>query len=1732
MAGSIYSVPPHLLQSLAEVYEYESSIVSSQSMIAQRFDVSWTVSDLENILSEPVMGEELMEYLVRNHRITPLSNNRFRTDTCELVRLSTFNYNRFGEMKQTTQVGVMWRVEQKKSPTWEFTVQEVLEKLELEFENGWGDEHGSHVYGDVGGLLKATSIVMEAFNLLRGGEGRLSGFQFRSLRDMLRGAKSNGKKTQAIVAGTGLGKSYGFQLGVMISLVHARCLTDDYISRTVHSIFLYPRVALVLDQRQGIIRIIDGINAILERDGLRRIRHVTDAKSMLKQDEYSRWYPNVSMQDFETMSIKKAIEHIYGHPDHSPDVVIGNPDSVRNRMWHPVSANSLQADLRHIVYDEIHLLESISGANGSAFLKRLSGISNPNSEIMLTGSTATVAEEKEHVGNVFGRKPQDVVVSTPTDDDQWELSGLIHHVFHRSKEGQNFQGNVANLSSLVLHERRRMKYKSSGVCDASEIQKSIGFADSLQFLGAWNYLLRDLEGIDFTNPQRKRIYDGHSDVSSLKPKKNPHPYRFNRPLVNLARNTSFSECSLAEVETHCNSCISGQESSLPIPQDDRFSVIHLDWAPNPTTKETSWSPELPQVPSVGITDGCPFFQMGLCWRESESAEPIPLWPNGPTLMPNPMTPLLLTGNTLRNLADANGAQSPDEYFIRKTSEVHDIKSYNVANAIDEAAPRQHVRVALSSPAMEVGVDLDNLTEAILFKAIRNIASYRQKIGRLGRERYRDTYAATLTSFRAIDFHYYRNPTPLLNNKSLEPIPLANNNMDLKKQMAFHAIMDWFTRQSTSSRNLDSNQNHDAVEDAHTLLLSKRNQLNTHLTQLIGVEPADANEAIDAMTVLMEIFLEEHTALFRERTSFSRHLGRPPRRIILTSAGEALASISNSVLESLEEMCNHTSRLMTLESDLASSMMELNKAWKNISEGKRAPQLWPIIEEFNQSGRDFMMKAWNEFGHVDPAVGAIMKFIGFAASFEKHNTDYPNLFPYFEQGRYSVALSILDWNQSCFDNNPLNKWWYFRNVCAEMYMTKHNRPWIFPPTLFEPPAEQKVSVYFPGNSADDNPPSELINLREVLFAYLPGMWSYRRDGRPLKSKCYKGVVELEDFGVLALPLTRDDDSMKHRFVLDSSIPSTARPWGTPLLNANQTEIQMFRPVKLNIMRSKGPQKGNRVFLHDTPGIVADEDDTPVGRSDLDTEDEDAVMANMPECSSIQWRDIQEIRPGEVKAYGSTQFRTQFKNDELLSKIFSSIVYDVSCIAKEFVFGHVRRMTGRPPANMYYLNDTRNRSSAVLGQSFKSNGIKFSVNSEHLQGVLSSGMERLNGPLGGSDRLHSMTHLLMESSALSRFQAEHVLRIALLKSSPQTLANWFDALRMIGVTELNDHDVAWEERTGRPSGLMTIKSTLGNQLPNLTRTEFDEQVQTWIVRTYANSLGIALLQAGRLLSGCRDQDMGYHIDIPLRLDFESLQQINIWLYDRANDGNGTSETINKWFRVPSVVREIARDNPGIVPTLPTRDFVDHLMMFLRPCHAHQSERTAHLATVNGISVDRSELPKRYREDFDFCIQQYPERWNSLAQQEFYSLKEADLLAEMITTDDIEAEEIKKAARVCSTACPQCLEEFGISAIGPLIGPIYANKRLLEIGFNQAIFALPEIYRQVPTTVEGVVDGFTDMGLMELDAEPIEITDMNGRSHRYRPMAQPTHLWEEIDFDSLDGGQNRLQSLIMIRMNQQEW
>ena len=70
-------------------------------------------------------------------------------------------------------------------------------------------------------------------------------------------------------------------------------------------------------------------------------------------------------------------------------------------------------------------------------------------------------------------------------------------------------------------------------------------------------------------------------------------------------------------------------------------------------------------------------------------------------------------------------------------------------------------------------------------------------------------------------------------------------------------------------------------------------------------------------------------------------------------------------------------------------------------------------------------------------------------------------------------------------------------------------------------------------------------------------------------------------------------------------------------------------------------------------------TPKTDGKIHQDEDSARMANMPECTAIQWRNIQQRQPSEIKAYGFSQFQTEFKDEELMTEIFqiSPTVYHV-------------------------------------------------------------------------------------------------------------------------------------------------------------------------------------------------------------------------------------------------------------------------------------------------------------------------------------------------------------------------------------------------------------------------------------------------------------------------------------------
>ena len=57
---------------------------------------------------------------------------------------------------------------------------------------------------------------------------------------------------------------------------------------------------------------------------------------------------------------------------------------------------------------------------------------------------------------------------------------------------------------------------------------------------------------------------------------------------------------------------------------------------------------------------------------------------------------------------------------------------------------------------------------------------------------------------------------------------------------------------------------------------------------------------------------------------------------------------------------------------------------------------------------------------------------------------------------------------------------------------------------------------------------------------------------------------------------------------------------------------------------------------------------------------------------------------------------------------------------------------------------------------------------------------------------------------------------------------------------------------------------------------------------------------------------------------------------------------------------------------------------------------------------------------------------------------------------------------------------------------------------------------------------MGHLSTNVQPIHIEDVHGHRHAYRPMRQPTHLWEEIDFEALQRTDSVVRTKMYVRMD----
>lgn len=635
-------------------------------------------------------------------------------------------------------------------------------------------------------LLESIKIVQEALQSpdLLGPKGAFSGFQLESTKHIfmnlfLDDSSCNqwcneekchlSKRNLTIVADTGAGKTYAFLIAPLIYIVYKHLEDPTHkVSPKPMCIMIYPRRDLAFDQYTNAKKICEIIS--LASNG----------------------------------KVKPRVGRDYGgNIEYEASLVATNIEAIKRRLADPERHRYLNPDLlKVIVIDEIHLYSGILGLHFIYFLRRLGSFlktkyyeQNKTWNYVypiLVGASATIALPDIHSKKLFSLgydKPgsydryRKIWIENALEEEAKGKRAIFHHVFILPKKFANLLGTLTDLTSGVLHNNPDLNYpglynkvvskESANLTSwerkqiTKEFGKSLFFIDSISAIHRLAYYIsdtekRNLQVIDTINRQSSNfmsltVYD--------------KPFRF-FPSLNITSSNNFGKYlpSMTEIVQGpllCQFCKKQSSNGISL-----FDYLERG------IKTCAITYYGEKIHVFTILDGCYFFRRGLCWY-------FTLFPfidmhdnfiRAGEFTPDAIIPLRRTAQ----LREAQQIDDLDEMFVE---------------FLDCPPFVKFKRLAITSPVLEVGVDISNVRDVITFKTIRDLASYRQKAGRGGRELFSDIPVYTLISQRILDRYVYRNPDIIADPFYLDPIPLKEHNVYFLKSHIFMAIFDYLAIRS-------------------------------------------------------------------------------------------------------------------------------------------------------------------------------------------------------------------------------------------------------------------------------------------------------------------------------------------------------------------------------------------------------------------------------------------------------------------------------------------------------------------------------------------------------------------------------------------------------------------------------------------------------------------------------------------------------------------------------------------------------------------------------------------------------------------------------------------------------------------------------------------------------------------------------------------------------------------------
>ena len=1602
----------------------------------------WDLADISNLSNDQVAPS-----WTRRTVFLPENMNGWflRSRTAELTRLLAWNRERFGLAPSSAHVGyeLQARLRPQRMPSGIITT---TTRLTDRVKAG---DFSRATAPDV--LAKAIEIVGKGLQRATGHD-TLAAFQGRAWESVIETLFAPDPKHRAtmVTAGVSSGKTYAFALPIMTTVVYRALLNQGGNCR---ALVVYPRTSLVEDQYYTFSNLIAGVNQELAAQGLSMItaKPALDAGQMLGA--------SIGVQG--TPSLGEVIPEVAAR---KTEIILTTSESLKNRMIDCRALTTYFTATEIVVFDEIHLMEGLSGCQGIFLIRRLRQLmrtlrNDGQFEPAWVGASATVAEPVEHCARALSLEPADVrhVLPAPTELERF---GTFHHVFVHTRQGKSAISAVTNGLACTTHNRNDSTAHSHYVDPSAtplrplagaDIPKTITFVDSLSTIGR----------LSFTTADNERT---HKPFGPATP---PYYSWFYRPGARLratdAEVKSIEGCAgsgaMEAVRNWCSACASGRPAFVgkAVLQTAEYSFLRTHVSMDAAAIARATPPGLPErlalLPEqVGNLDLCPFLAEGVCWWSSQ--DPGARMAFGPGRVFADQNRAIAYTSKTQDMATANLHSDVNDYFVIPSNKLW-----------GEHTPLKPLPVATStliaSPRIEVGVDFRKVRDGVTHKALRSASSFQQKVGRVGREDGSDSMIITFLAHRTSDAHFAHHPARLIDAQHLDPIPLKADNPDVLKSALFTAVFDFISTRKPGTIPHEGERINiigtggtseapweDKVREVAQYLTVHRSEACQFIANAVGIRTTpESGHALDAVIDIFRGLTVDLGGAF--------HTSGSAARWIFQNQEPATSQGFSTVLQQAMELHGDAVRASAhtgVRTAIEALLQELEKPAPSAS-ALQAGTLEVHAQILAVNPPDPTLFATLGKAHALANAFNGMTLVG---SFSDVRFGYEVVKSFFKFGKVEQRRMSL---------------FYFRDVLTTLPPFRQFYPYGMARTQFQHINAKEVTVLLP----EDVRETESINT--ALFELLPGTWNYRWL-KPRKSPC--GPIEQlggtqARFANLSYLEARGTIFETTGTVLSAVDVPTEMPQFGP-----GDTLPILRPQTLNLSISLYQPKVDRAT-----SLVADGDEAPVTR-----DPSAASCPTLPRAFPVLWyrvsggANLVSIHSPEDPTVGVGQHEYPALGRRVLEDV--SFSTDMKTDTFAYAIDRTYGIGTVDSPRLYYRRGNPHQWVAIGDQTTQTDGLIFKLKHNTLDVVLHDATAN-PGALRGEIILRALRCFILRETGSDPFQAEMLRKLVLAKllDSGQRLAT-LDVSDVQSAFMSMDQPTYHALRDDLIQGL--VSGTSGNE-----RTLLKQRYEEWYDKAYphittaqaaacrfdalflreiatdilVHSLAVVMHSAMSSLVGSSDGDMGY---------FYNPAKEEVYLFDTVEGGNGYAETVRKFLHIPPLHRLLHSRGHNNKVSLPDVDGFQLFEEAIGDCPGQLTTRVVFEATRQGVTgvealyfhyTVSADLQARVRHEFNsisgsakiladldpgvfstwedlIWLQVLPERFVT-------SLQQANVVSGL--------EELRTRTHICVTGCMECVDNADQSVHGSLASVEHVSRGLLDLLRQHVITNEPASYLHIP-------------------------------------------------------------------------